>query len=182
MRALGHMHPLWQALMHTLNPLRHSRGKTLRNILLHHRTVRHVGRCMVGWQGVVRTLSNHVVAHAVTILRLRRSKTIIRQVRRAMVWRSLVRRTVMRDRLRNWKTRIVWDERLGLWVERVSIEASRNRMLTLWISRIDGTRQLAKSIRNRTWGSSTGRLWLVRGLVLVHRLLLLLPLLGRKLR
>jgi len=88
----------------------------------------------------------------------------------------------MRDRLRNWKTRIVWDERLGLWVERVSIEASRNRMLTLWISRIDGTRQLAKSIRNRTWRSSTGRLWLVRGLVLVHRLLLLLPLLGRKLR
>lgn len=50
--------------------------------------------------------------------------------------RSVVRRPMMRHRLRDGKTLIARDERLGLWVESVPVETPRDWVLAFRIGRV----------------------------------------------
>ena len=81
-------------LLHSLQTLRHLRH-VLRHTLMHHGSMSHVRRCVVGWQRAVGALSSHVIPHTIPILLLRRSEGIVLEVRRAVVWRTVVRRSVM---------------------------------------------------------------------------------------
>ncbi len=79
-----------------------------------------------------------------------------------------MRRAVVGHRLRDLHSAIAWDEGLSLWVESMSVEASRDWVLTLGICWVCRTWQLSERIWNSAWGTSNH--W---------SLLLILALIGR---
>jgi hypothetical protein len=75
---------------------------------------------------------------------------------------------VVRHRLLRRHATVTWDERLGLWVEGMSVEATRYWVLTLGVGRIGSAWEL--SIRIWNW-----RCWMHRTTGLVGTVVMVLP-------
>jgi hypothetical protein len=58
---------------------------------------------------------------------------------------------VVRHRLLRRHATVTWDERLGLWVEGMSVEATRYWVLTLGVGRIGSAWELSIRVWNWRW-------------------------------
>lgn len=125
-----------------------------------------VRRRVVIWrQGVVRALTHHIVS-TVAIRRLGHGRTGlisgIVQVRMGKLWATLLRWHVIVVWAGRWRHRrhtTAWHKRLRLGIECVTVEASWNRVLTLWVMGVNIGRQSPVSIWNsRLRGRSGSRL------------------------
>lgn len=142
------------------------------------RRVLHVGwRSMIGRQGVVRPLTHHVVPIRVAVRRLTHRRTCL------VAWVVEVRRRDLRAPLLRWsiatirpRRRLHWahpaagHKRLRLGVECVAVEAARDGMLALWVTRIDVGWEGTISVGDPIWSYWRGPR-LVRARIEARRLL-----------
>lgn len=132
---------------------------------------------MVSREGVVRSLTHHVVPIRVAVRRLTHRRTClvarVVKVRRRDLRTPLLRWSVgtIRPRRRlHWSHPVAGYERLRLGVERVTVEAARDGMLALRITGVDVDWEGTISVRDPIWRHWRGSR-LVRARVEAGRLL-----------
>lgn len=128
------------------------------------RRVLHVGwRGMIRREGVVRSLSHHVVAIRVAVGRLAhgRASLVVRvvKVRRRDLRAALLRwpiTTVRAGGRLHWPHPVAWYKRLRLGVEGMTVETARDRMLALWITGVGVDWEGAISVGDPIWSHRRG--------------------------
>lgn len=121
--------------------------------------VLHVGRrAMIGREGVVRSLTHHVVPICVAVRRLTHGRTClvarVVEVRRRDLGATLLRWSIatIRPRRRlHWSHPIAGHKRLCLGIEGVTVEAARDGVLALWVTGIDIGWEGAISVGYPVW-------------------------------
>lgn len=106
---------------------------------------------MVGrWNRGIGALAAHVVSHELWLWRL--VHVVLLHMWRGMVGPNLLLHISAAEC-------DSWDETLCLWVERMSIEASWNWVLRLWILWVDGRWELTVGVWNRSTRSRVRCAW-----------------------
>ena len=150
-----HRRALWHVWL-----VRHMRGILGELMRRHLRRQGHMLNCVLGWsmvrwKGIIRSLPHHTIAISVAGIRglghwrrRRRLIATIGQMRRCHLGTSLwwAITTIRYRRGRHCVHAIRRHEGLGLGIETMTLVAARNRMLALWVVRIDICWELAVRI------------------------------------